>query len=382
MKIGKQTIYRWVYRLINSLPVRKAILFESAPDCTDNTKAVFDEMVRRGLNKRYDFVWMLHSDTAPDCTLPHVKFAPLDPKGIREKLQKLFLYARTVCMMSCNGFLLPKTPEQKAFFLCHGTPIKSHRGYYTVPNEIQYCLTASEGSADLIAYEADYPRAQMFGLGFPRNDVLTDAPIDIKTLLNTTCKKIIVWYPTFRQHKNGSKTAASNTLPIIHDGEQAKKLNKAAQDADVLIVLKPHYAQDLTYVKELGLSNIRFIDDSFFASNGISSYAFLAASDALITDYSSVYYDYTLVDKPIAVIWEDFDQYKESPGFAQDMEQCMAGAEKIYTVEDYHRFIHNVAAGQDLLQEARRKNRDWANCSTDGKNTQRVVDFIMEQVNL
>ena len=43
------------------------------------------------------------------------------------------------------------------------------------------------------------------------------------------------------------------------------------------------------------------INDSFFIDNDITSYELLAACDSMITDYSSVYFDYTLCDKPIGL---------------------------------------------------------------------------------
>ena len=45
--------------LIHLVPLRKTILFESLPDLSDNTKAVFDEMVKRGLNEKYKMKWIV-----------------------------------------------------------------------------------------------------------------------------------------------------------------------------------------------------------------------------------------------------------------------------------------------------------------------------------
>jgi len=42
-----------------------------------------------------------------------------------------------------------------------------------------------------------------------------------------------------------------------------------------LIVLKLHFVQDVSYVKDLGMSNIRFINDEFYVDNKISSYEFI-----------------------------------------------------------------------------------------------------------
>ena len=44
-------------RIFSIIPCRY-IVFESLPDFSDNTRAVFDEMVRRGINKKYKFIWL------------------------------------------------------------------------------------------------------------------------------------------------------------------------------------------------------------------------------------------------------------------------------------------------------------------------------------
>ena len=97
---------------------------------------------------------------------------------------------------------------------------------------------------------------------------------------------------------------------------------------------------------------------------------------------SSIYYDYTLCDKPIGLIWEDYEEYAEKPGFVVDMDYMMKGGVKIYDMEDFRSFIRDVAKGIDRLKDERREIRDFANYSTDGKNSKRVVDFIIEQAKL
>ena len=174
-------------------------------------------------------------------------------------------------------------------------------------------------------------------------------------------------------------TNAKQGIPIIHNSENAIRLNRCAQENKVLIVLKPHFAQDLSYIKDLKLSNIVFIDDLFFKKHHLTSYEFVHATDALITDYSSIYYDYLLADKPIALVWEDLEEYRQNPGFSVDLEDYCKGAEKVYTIEDFEKFVSEVAAGRDALQSARAEINARANYASDGQNTKRVVDFICEK---
>lgn len=364
--------------IIDHLPRKNIIILESLPDLSDNTKAVFDEMIRRGMNKKYKFIWRVKN---PDKNLPKIDNVVYLPETsmLRMRLYKIF----SKCLICCNEALRSIRKGQVCFYLSHGTPIKSVRNYYKLPKGIDHCLAAGEGVVTLCSYEFSFSSENFFALGFPRNDALTNSKCDLKPLFpDVDFDKILVWYPTYRQHKCGLSTASANALPIINDGEKAKKLNEFAKENRLLLVLKPHFVQDLSYIRNLHLSNIVFIDDSFFVKNNISSYEFVGNCDALVTDYSSIYYDYTLCDKPIALIWEDYEDYKRFPGFAPGAEELMGGGEKVYNLEEFVQFLKRVVEGKDVLREKRNEICKKVNCSTDGKNSERVVDFIIEKAGL
>ena len=371
-------LLKWLLAMVlRPLHRKPVILFESTPDFADNTYPVYEELCRRGLDQKYKLVWDCAGNVAPQgmcCVFPH--------KGLKEKLKKLYYMAGARCMISCNRFLLPMHKGQIAFYLTHGTPLKSVRGYYTIPEEITYCLAASKGVEQVTGYEFNVAPEKLVSLGFPRNDLFAKAPADVKKMLATDCDKVLVWYPTFRQHRNGITAGSGKALPVIHDGEAAEKLNAVAKEQNVLLVLKPHFAQDVSAVRDLQLSNIRFIDDRFFEENGTTSYGFVGGCDGLITDYSSIYFDYLLTDKPIGLVWEDIAEYREKPGFAMEPEECCAGGRKIYTLKDFEEFICEVAQNCDPCAENRRQLCEKFNYSTDGNNTNRVTDFIIEKAKL
>lgn len=372
-------VRKFAKKLIELIPVSNIIMFESAPDLSDNTKAVFDEMLKRGMNEKYKLVWI--TKNVPDRSVTDIKnvsyILSSDTKKI--KLTK----ARAKCLICCNDWLTTMRKGQKSFYLSHGTTIKNLKTYRNeLIERIDYVLSAAEGVEGLCEREFGARKEQIFSLGFPRNDILTTANRDLSDLFETEFDKIIVWYPTYRQHSNGVVVSGGSSLPIIHDAKSAEELNEAAKEKKVLLVLKPHFAQDISYIKDMGLSNIKFIDDSFFVKNNIPSYEFVGSCDALITDYSSIYYDYTLCDKPIALIWEDYEEYKKVPGFAEGVEEFLVGGEKIYTLSELCAFVSDVAEGRDNLCEARRAVCNKTNHMQDGNSSQRVVDFIIEKAGL
>ena len=359
-------------------PLKNIIMLESYPTMTDNTKAVFDEMLRRGLNKKYKLVWKCFDDYSPNVKIKNVHFLTKITK--QKQLEKYYLKSKALI---CCNFLLPKyNKEQFTFYLSHGTPIKRVKDYYNIPKEdIISCLVAGSGIKEMTCDQFNFPSENAIALGFPRNDQLTTNPANVKELLNTDCDKVIIWYPTFRQHIfNKTHTTSKTTFPIIDDKNCAQKVNEFAKTNNVLIVIKPHPSQDVSYITDLNLSNIRFINDKFYTDHNVTSYQFVGGCDALVTDYSSIYYDYTLCDKPIAVIWEDIEDYKAKPGLIDDYEFWLKGAEKIYTADEFCSFIKRVATNQDVLVNERREIRDLANVSCNGQNAKRVVDFILSKI--
>lgn len=355
--------------------LKNVIVFESKPDLSDNTRAVYDEMIRRGLNQKYQLVWLLfESDVRQKAYDRNTYFLPSWDARAKyfEKVAKAKIF--------CNAFLKKETKEQVSIYLSHGTGIKDVRHSYRLPDWVDYCIAAAPGVEEALAEGLCFERAKTLGLGYPRNDALLKKQCPVKALLGTDCSKVVVWYPTFRQHACVKYTTIRNPIPLLDDLECAQKLNDAAVQADTLIVIKPHFAQDTQYIKEMNLSNIRFIDDSFFAQNNIRSYDFVGVSDGLITDYSSIYFDYTLCDKPIAAIWSDIEEYKKKPGLTANYETLCKGMEKIYTLDELTAFIRRIGDGVDLLQKERREIRDYANYSVEPTNADRVVDFIMKLI--
>lgn len=374
-------IKRFIKSLISLIPTKNMIVFESIPNLSDNPKPVFDEMVRRGLNEKYRMVWIVSHKSAALPAIKNVIYCDRTAKGYRWRLLYYRVFAKV--LFSCNDFLPTLRKGQLSFYITHGTGIKSVRNYYNVPPHMDYILVDGEGTREMTAYQLRGDVEKTVALGYPRNDVLVHAKREIGRLFPENAgNKIVVWYPTFRQHKNGEQNATAAALPLLHDVEQAEKLNAIAKQNGVLIVLKPHFAQDVRRIKACNLSHIRFIDDDFFVQNQITSYEFIAGCDALLTDYSSVYYDYLLCDKPIGLVWEDYAEYKKNVDFVLDMDYYMKAGEKIYNLADLETFLKNLAAGKDPLKVQRAEISAWANYARDGRSAQRVTDFIVEKANL
>ena len=370
----KDLIFRFLALLLRPVS-SKIIILESRPDIADNTKSVYDEFIVRGINNKYRLVWL--------CEKEH----SLQTKNVitikkSNKWLRTWYILRAKCIISCNSYIERIKDNQISIYLGHGIAMKS-MNTYKIPSKIDYLAGLSKETNGIMSNALGCPEDKFIITGYPRNDQLLKRGSHecVRNLFGGSYKKVIVWYPTFRQHINTKViSATTNSLPIIHSKEEAAIINEYAYNHSVLIVLKPHFSQDLSYLNEIHLSNIMFISDDFFVKNNISSYEFVGGCDALITDYSSIYFDYLLCDKPIGAIWEDIEEYKSNRGFCVDIDFYMKGAIKIYNTDDFIHFLNEIQSEQDSLKSERHEINDLVNYYQDSNSTKRVVDFIEKQL--
>lgn len=355
---------------------KKYIILESEPDYCDNTFSLYNYIKNNKLDTRYKLIWIVDNKRKVNNSIKTF----VKGSSFISKLQYIYYNIRSPLIIYCNKRIPKFYNGQKTFFLSHGSAVKNVTGKYDMPPDLDYCLVQSkylEQPLKLAISLTDHTK--LVTLGFPRNDdLLLENSFDKKDLFNVDFDKMVVWYPTFRQHKNvKTRNVSSITLPIIYSKEEAKKISEYAKQHNILIVLKPHFIQDTSYIEDLNLSNIIIINDDFLKEKNIRSYQLLNLSDALITDYSSVYYDYLLTDKPIGLTWDDYNEYSQNELFAVDMNVMFAGGEKIYNSDDFCVFLKNLSEGNDTLKEKRNKIKDLTNEYQDTNSSKRVADFIV-----
>lgn len=369
-----KSIIRSVAPLFRLLP-QNIIIFESIPDCSDNSKAVYDEMIKRGLNSMYKMIWV-YCQKKHSTPIFNTHFITINQRF-------LFLYytLRAKCIVSCNNYIESWGGYQKALYLTHGVALKS-MNTFMAPKHIDYITGLSDEANKIMSDAIKLPLNKFIVTGYPRNDdLIAKTDFSIHKFFNGKFRKIIVWYPTFRQHIGANNNKGDvQPLPIIHNQEDAVEVNSYAEKNNILIILKPHFSQDLSYIKNIKLSNILFINDDFFVKNNITSYEFVGSCDALITDYSSIYFDYLLCNKPVAAIWEDIEEYKKNRGFGIDVDFYMKGAFKVYNLIDFLDFLKEVSEGKDSQKVDREEMNRLTNKYHDSKSAERVVDFVIHNI--
>ena len=371
--------------IFSRLHLKKIILFESYPDFSDSSLCVYNELKKRHGNK-YRYVWQLSSrdkELATQIKREGVRYYYDNPKSFFEHLRISYYRHNADIIIFSNNFVRKYFSFQKSLYVTHGIVIKDLSNKYFLPDYLEdsYVLCISEKLFGPMTYAFHCNQNRMLPLGLPRNDMLLNTEIDLHTVFpERSFKKAVYWLPTFRQHIVGL-SVSSIAIPVIHDVEVCRWINEIANKNDVLIIIKPHFAQDLSLLEKIELSNILFIDEAFLRDNNIKNYELLGSCDALITDYSSVFYDYLLCDRPIGLCWEDFEEYQKNEGFVDGaIDNMKKASEILITKDDLACFIENLSLEKDIKKEERHSVISCVHKYSDGYSTQRVVDFIEKEL--
>lgn len=372
----------WLKKLIcNVLPLKNRIVFESNPEFSCNSLPVYEEMVRRGIRNKYKIYWLVEDKTKYKDDTSGNKYLNYVEHGLG-KIKKIYILGTSKALIFTNRFHYKYKNNQLVINLMHGSPVKRTPGYYE-DDTCDYVITESYFFNEAISKGLNVPINKMVSLGFPRTDILGITHDSRKKLQIPNERKLIVWMPTFRRNKSTGRSYGSYNdlgVPLLETAQAFKLLNQYLVENNVELIIKLHPAEDTAGMELHSYSNIMFISDKELKEHGLTAYKLLADSDALLTDYSSVYYDYLLVDKPIGLVTDNLDEFTEKIGFYYGDYKSFIKGTYIETIDEFLSFVRDIGNGIDREKDSRK----WAierYCQyTDFRSTERVVDFIMEQI--
>lgn len=205
----------------------------------------------------------------------------------------------------------------------HGTPLKNMgKKIKSAPNELgntqrnflmaDYMLNPNDFTFERM--KEDYMLDNLFKkqyvvAGYPRNAAFFDKEraAEIRAELEIEDKQVAVYMPTWRGEAITNKSTNEQTIYIMYT---LYELDKKVND-DVIIYVKLHnYTSSKINFREF--KHIRTIPD------GYETYEFLNAADCLITDYSSVFFDFANTGKKIILYAYDKDEYLATRGMYID----------------------------------------------------------------
>ena len=377
-------IYHAVYRLI---PVDDhLVIFVSfhGRGYSDNPRAIYEQMRQDPAFEGYRFIWFIKHHKKKDIQIEGAKVVEYFsvPYFFYMSRAKFWVINCKMPMYIC------KKPNQVYLQTWHGTPLKKLAHDIDVSEDTTFYRSAVTFEQMTHSYDVDVERYNYmispnkfctkvfqtsFGInrerlietGYPRNDFLsnfTQADANrIKEKYNLPKdKKILLYAPTWRDN---SYVAAGYTFELQADFH----LWKEKLPEDTIVLFKPHYLIINKYEKDESLAEFLY---SIPAEAEISELYII--SDVLITDYSSVFFDYAILNRPIYFYMYDLQEYaSDLRGFYLDIHSDLPG--KIY--QDESVLLENVKKENFDYDHLMEFNQTFNN-REDGNASKRVVDIL------
>ncbi len=321
------------------------VIFESffGKSYSDNPKYVY-EYLAKNFPGQYKFIWVIDKKGTK---IPY-KHTKVKRFGIR------YAYYLARCKYYVMNVRQPawvrKREDNIMLETWHGTPLKKlafdveditsaspkHKQImYQKSRDWDYLIAANQFSSDIFRRCFLFDKT-MLETGYPRNDILHYENRDeiaqrIKEKLKIPKdKKTILYAPTWRddEYYESGKYKFSLMLDL--------KLLKEKLGKDYVILLRTHYyiadSLDITGVEDFAINLSKYDDIS----------EIYLVSDILITDYSSVFFDYANLKRPMLFFTYDLEKYRDVlRGFYFDFENEVPGP-LLYSTEEIIDAIGNI----------------------------------------
>jgi CDP-glycerol glycerophosphotransferase len=376
-------VYPTLFRRIGKLPRRKTVLFESffGQQYSDNPRAIYEYM--RDNHPEYRLIWNAqkgYEDVFKKEKVPYV---------IKYSYRGLLQWARAKYWVNNSRWplWLPKPQGTVYVQTWHGTPLKTlgadiehitmpgmtlekyHSQFTKEARKWDYCVAPNAYSSEIF-HRAFEVQGEMINSGYPRNDLLyqKNNPQEIsriKTKLKIPLeKKVVLYAPTWRD--NEYKKIGHYTFDLKLDLNRIReKFGK-----NTVLLLRLHYL----IAEQIDLSD--FEDFAINVSDYTDLRELYLVSDCLITDYSSVFFDYANLKRPIVFYAYDLDDYaNEIRGFYFDFEKEAPGP----IVKDMDHLLPAVEealayTGNNPYPEFYDRFCQWE----DGHSSERVVQAMLQ----
>lgn len=371
----------------------KVIFFEAfgGRNYTCSPKAIYEKILTMKEFKDFKFVWAFvdpsKHDVLNDKRLTIVKTNSKD-------YYKYLSIAKYWIVNSIIDEGIIKKKNQVYVQCWHGTPLKKLRYDIEVNGAILNTIEEIRKRNDRDARKFDYfispskycteKFTSAFNLkalgkeniiiekGYPRNDFLfnkTKKDVDsIKKKLGLPLdKKVIFYLPTFRDNQHTSGVGYTYNLAIDFDSLK-KKFSK-----DYVILFSPHYfianSIDLSKYKGFVFNVARYdeINELYLVS------------DIIMTDYSSVFFDFANLKRPMLFYMYDFDDYQNNlRDFYISLDELPGPISK--TQDELENNLKNIdSIFKDYKGKYEKFNKKY-NYLDDGNASERVIKVIFKEM--
>ncbi|MCW2762629.1 MAG: hypothetical protein JWR85_2830 [Marmoricola sp.] len=341
-----QGLLRLSLRLLSPVfPQSRCVVVSVFPETEGNGLEVARALVRRYRGK---VVWL------QDGHAPHADVLALVGDGMvlveKSSLKALYHYLRAEAIFFTHGLYgSPKPSRRKPIVnLWHGDGPKQTRPDNDAGSLIPstYLVGSTQLFSRFKAEAFEIAPQRVLVTGNPRTDQYWQ-PVDPDSLeqLGIT-GDFVVWMPTFRRTRavGAVRRWSETSEPDLPEGrdevpEDLVALVAGLRERGVQLVIKPH-PMDADRRRWEGAITV---SEGDLVRTGMSLYGLLGQSSGLVTDYSSVWVDYLLLDRPLAFLVPDRESYARKLVPADTLE-WLPGEVVDHTCEPFGTFLSDLDA--------------------------------------
>ncbi len=365
--------------------ISNVLTFECENDMQDNARALFDYLYENKYWKKYRLVWVVKD--LEYCKSKYkgkkVEFISRQDKSFIGQMRFIYFIAKTHYFFFTHPWWLKDRKEgQTVVHLCHGAPPLKGRdvnGKSGVGESFDLILAPSE---HVVSWECEFwecTEEKAIILGAPRNDKIFSSDIEknLKPFINVDSdEKVILLMPTFKQnvHWVDSNKIDKFSLNVIDSIEQMHQLNDLLVSLKIHFLIKIHPLQNLDLIECTDYSNIHYLSNDEMYRKDVSIDSLMGSCDALVTDFSSVYMEYLLLNRPVAFFVNSIQEYKR--GYIMDNPDDYMPGDKISNFEQLILFVINFSNGVDKYALERQRVNELINKYKDNNNCERLVDYF------
>jgi|TARA_Y100000310_G_scaffold344676_1_gene458722 CDP-glycerol glycerophosphotransferase (TagB/SpsB family) len=241
---------------------------------------------------------------------------------------------------------------------------------------VNYAISTSDFTTEFWDKCMEFGHNKYVVTGYPRNDSLLKVP---KNNINkwhdfigsNNSSKIIFYAPTWRHGRSETKFFPFNDF-------KKNKLITYLDANDFTLLLRPH-KHDLSSYKNLRilLNDLTNSERIKLATHNefVDANSFLPFVDILITDYSSIYHDFLLLNKPLIFIPYDYDDYDYHNGFLYDYYNYLPGP-SVYSFDSLIKELDDIKNNDDNYIKKRLELRNKIHRYRDFSSCERVSNLV------
>lgn len=363
---------------------KTTILFYSSPNYSGHAKALYD-YINKNYKNKFDLYWAIDNDEDYNYLKNEINCI-MYPSA---KFDKVFKNINII--FTTHGQLMAEKRDNQIYVnLWHGISPKKigyilddknfapqdKEFYFKFRRTVDYTIVPSYFWQMIFSERFNTHANRIIPISYPKLDdiIYSNGKDNLNKILDLNIekfKKIILYTPTFKKGL-GRKDENPNTVNIFDLGKyNENELLDYLEKNNYLLLIKYHPSEEVKY-KYVNHNNVKYITEDMLKVYSININNILNGTDILITDYSSLGIEYTILDKPVIYLDNNIEEYKKNRGILFDSGKFWM-EKKASNIDE----LINVISKCKNKEISKNREIFWGDLKDGG--CQKIIDYFFDK---